>query len=278
MKQLLYLCAFLAWSWTTQAQVHLFKSKKQNSAAQDSAGFAVKQPVHKKIHHTTVPMRSFYTFTGKVKDTSRVFLWFAIQDSVIKGVVRYGRVGDSLYMGDSLAVYGTLEHDGRLLFCGFSRDGDMSTGFTGKIMDDSVFQGNWFLLASNMSRACSLVRMDTVPPGIDTNFVATHVDGTYSYHIGDLGAAGGIILHKESAGVISIDLGCAGPPPDYASAMVKSPQVPFDGTSAEYDSPGRPGCKLRIRVFKDFVVIAYAHGLSQCNYGTSVEGVFARTK
>lgn len=282
MKQLAFLCAFLAWSWSSHAQFHLFKSKKTDSTAtaiHDSTGFGAKPTAaHKSKHHQVLPLRSFYTLAGKVHDTSKAFLWIAIRDSVIKGVIRYGRVGDQEYRGDSLPVYGTLERDGRLLFCGFSHDGNMTTGFAGKIIDDSVFQGNWFGFTSNTSFVCSLFRRDSVPPGIDTSIQAVLVDGTYSYHIGDLGAAGGIILHKESPGVLSIDLGCAGGPPDYASAMVKSPQVPFDGTSAEYDSPGRPGCKLRIRVFKDFVVIAYARGLNQCNYGTSVEGVFARIK
>jgi hypothetical protein len=235
-------------------------------------------PVHKHRKNELLPLRSYYSFSGRVRDTLHVFMWMAIKDSVIKGVVRFGRWGDSLYMGDSLPIYGTVEHDGKLLFCSFSRDGNMGIGFAGKVLDDTLFQGNQFGFVSNSNYPCNLYRHDTVPPGIDTNVVADHVDGTYSYHIGDVGAAGGIILHKEAAGVISIDLGCAGGPPDYASAMVKSAQVPFDGTSAEYDSPGRPACKLRIRVFKDFVVIAYAHGLNQCNYGTSVEGVFARTR
>jgi hypothetical protein len=115
-----------------------------------------------------------------------------------------------------------------------------------------------------------------VPAGIDTTVSAVTVDGTYSYHIGDAGAAGGIIIHKAGPHTVSIDLGCASGPPDYSSAMVKSASVPFDGTTADYSSPNKPGCRLRIRVFKDFVVIAYAHGLGQCGFGATVEGVFAR--
>ena len=274
MKQLALLCALMALVCTSEAQFHLHKSKP----AQDSTGFAQKPVAKKKNKHEVLPLRSFYTLTGKVKDTSKVFMWMAIRDSVIKGVVRYGRVGDSLYEGDTLPIYGTVEKDGRLLFCTFAKDGDMVNGFSGKIIDDSVFQGQWFGLTSNASHVCSLFRQDTIPAGIDTNLIADRVDGTYSYHMGDLGAAGGIIIHKEAPGVISIDFGCAGGPPDYASAMIKSPQVPFDGTNAEYDSPGRPHCKLRIRVFKDFVVIGYVRGLGECGYSTSPEGVFARIK
>ncbi|HTJ12018.1 MAG TPA: hypothetical protein VL547_08335 [Dinghuibacter sp.] len=276
MKKFAILCAFMAIVCAGMSQFHVFKKKE---AVQDTTGTAVKKPVAKKKNkHEILPLRSYYTLTGKVRDTSKVFLWMAIRDSVIKGVVRYGRVGESLYMGDSLAIYGTVEKDGRLLFCTFSKDGDMSNGFAGKIIDDSVFQGQWFSMTSNLAHACNLFRIDSVPTGVDTNLVTERVEGTYSYHLGDLGAAGGIIIKKEAAGVISIDLGCAGGPPDYASAMVKSSQIPFDGTNAEYDSPGRPGCKLRIRVFKDFVVIGYLHGLGTCGYGTSVEGVFARVK
>jgi hypothetical protein len=174
-------------------------------------------------------------------------------------------------------VYGTVEPDGSLIFCGFSSDGNMQGCFQGKIIDDSIFQGKWFSLINNMGLACQLYRKDTVPDGVDTTLRADKIDGTYSYHMGDAGPAGGIIIHKTSSGTISIDLGCAGPPPDYASAMVKSPEVPFDGETATYKSPGKAACELRIRVFKDFVVIGYVGKLNQCNYGASVEGVFART-
>ncbi|TDX01729.1 hypothetical protein [Dinghuibacter silviterrae] len=274
MKQLPVLCAFLLWALGTHAQFHLLHSHHQ-----DTTAFGAKPlPPKKHKRNEVLPLRSFYTFSGRIRDTAHVFLWMAIKDSVIKGVIRYGRWGDTLFQGDSLPVYGTVEHDGKILFCTFSADGNMGLGFSGKVINDTLFQGTSFGLVSNTAYPCNLYRHDTVPPGIDTTFQAVRVDGIYSYHIGDVGAAGGIILHKQAPNVISIDLGCASGPPDYASAMVKSPQVPFDGSAAEYDSPGRPGCKLKIRVFKDFVVIAYMHGLNQCNYGTSVEGVFARTK
>lgn len=278
MKKLVFLCTFMAIACAGMSQFHVFK-KKEAPAAVDSTGAPARKPVaRKKNKHEVLPLQPYYALTGKVRDTSKVFLWMAIRDSVIKGVVRYGRVGDKEFNGDSLPIYGTVEKDGRLLFCTFGSDGNMANGFSGKIIDDSVFQGQWFGLSSNLTHACNLIRVDSTPAGIDTNLVTGRVEGTYSYHIGDLGAAGGIIIKKEAPGVISIDLGCAGGPPDYASAMVKSSQVPFDGTNAEYDSPGRPGCKLRIRVFKDFVVIGYLHGLGTCGYGTSVEGVFSRVK
>lgn len=265
----------IALSWTVQAQFH-FKSKKQpvdTSAAATGFGVAPgKSPVKKKKHNQLLPLKSFYVLTGRVKDSSNVFLWLSIKDSVVKGQAIYA------LSQDTFRVFGTVEPDSKLVICGFSPDGNMRGAFIGKILDDSVFQGRWMALTSDSAWNCTLYSKDTVPAGIDTNMVADHVEGTYSYHLGDLGAAGGIIIHKVNQSSLSMDIGCAGPPPDLASAMIKIQEIPFDGQSSVYQSPGKPGCKLRVRVFKDFVVINFVNKQNQCGYGASVEGVFARIR
>jgi hypothetical protein len=249
---------------------------KADSAAIASLGkkgfHAPKPPAPKKRKkNLLLPLQPFYVLTGNVKKNSSVFLWISIRDSVVRGVARYpGSI-------DSLPVFGTVEPDGRLIFCGFSPDGNMEGCFSGKILDDSIFTGRWFALVSDSSWDCQLYKKDTVPQGIDTNMIASHAEGTYSYHMGDLGAAGGIIIHKANGKDLSIDIGCATGPPDYSSAMVKS-EVAFDGQTAVYNSPTKPNCRLRIRVFKDFVVINFVNKMSQCNFGANVEGVFVRTR
>jgi hypothetical protein len=75
-----------------------------------------------------------------------------------------------------------------------------------------------------------------------------------------------------------MDIGCAGPPPDYASAMLKIGQIDFDGHASLYKSPNKPNCQVRIRIFKDFVVINYVDKHNICDFGTSLEGVFVRIK
>jgi hypothetical protein len=285
MKHVYLLCLALALALSTQAQFHLFKSKKQqdttatstapldSSGAPTGYGVPPKKPMAKKrAKHVILPLQPFYVLSGTVKDTSKVFLWLSIGDSVIRGSARY------LSTGDSLPLFGTIEPDGKLVFCGFSPDGNMLGCFTGKIVDDSIFQGRWFALTSDSAWNCNLFRKDTTLPGLDTGLIASRPDGTYSYHLGDAGPAGGIIIHKVGGSSdLSLDIGCAGGPPDYASAMIKG-QVPFDGTTSTYTSPNKPFCKLRIRVFKDFVVINYVPKMDKCGYGANVEGVFARTK
>jgi hypothetical protein len=278
LKPYLLLSAVLLLAFTAKAQFHLHKSKHQDTtgvAVSDSAaatGFGVGKLVKKKRVLQVMPLRSYYFLAGKVKDTTRVALWIVVKDSVVKGVARY------LDSGDSLRLFGTVEAGNKLIFCGFSPDGNMKGCFTGRILYDSLFQGQWYALTSDTSWNCRLFSRDTMPPALDTSLVADKVEGTYSYHIGDLGAAGGIIIHKVDAHSLSMDIGCAGPPPDYASAMLKIGQVDFDGQTALYKSPGKPNCQVRVRIFKDFVVINYVDKQNVCNFGTSLEGVFARIK
>src|ERR1700678_4323269 len=121
MKPFAFLCCFLFLSCYSQAQLHLFKSKKQDSTSlrQDSTGFGVVKPVHKKKRHEVLPLRPFYVLTGKFRD-NQVFLWIAIRDSVLRGAIRYGKSWDTAHKVDSFPVYGTVERDGRLLFCTFT--------------------------------------------------------------------------------------------------------------------------------------------------------------
>jgi hypothetical protein len=278
LKPYLLLSAVLLLSSVCQAQFHLHKSKHTDTtgaAIQDSAaatGFGAGKLVKRKRILQVMPLRPYYFLAGKVRDTSRVALWIVVRDSVVKGVARY------LDSGDSLRLFGTVEAGNKLVFCGFTADGNMKGCFTGRILYDSLFQGQWFALNSDTSWNCRLFSRDTMPPALDTSLVADRIEGTYSYHIGDLGAAGGIIIHQVAPGAISMDIGCAGPPPDYSSAMLKAPQVDFDGVTAIYRSPGKPNCQVRIRVFKDFVVINYVDKHTICGFGTSLEGVFARIK
>lgn len=285
MKHVYLLCLALAIAISTQAQFHLFKSKKQASdstagahvdstGAPSGYGVPPKGTLAKKRNkHVILPLQPFYALKGTVKDTSKVFLWLSIGDSVIRGNARY------LSSGDSLPLFGTVEPDGRLLFCGFSPDGGMLGGFTGKIVDDSIFQGKWFSLTFDSVWNCNLFRQDTaLPSAIDTTLITRRADGTYSYHMGDTGPAGGIIIHKvDGSSDLTLDIGCAGGPPDYSSAMIKG-QVNFDGTTSIYTSPQKPQCKLRIRVFNDFVVINFVPKMDKCGYGANVEGVYSRTK
>lgn len=272
--------------------------------------------VHKSKRHMMLPLQPYYVLVGKVKGNVPVFMCISIKDSAVRGLALYNVplavIGKKKYVApavvrdstelaqgssgpsaggspdpaaaapapayDSVRLFGTVEADGRLIFCSFSKDGNMEDGFAGKIMDDSVFQGSWVSMTTNKSLACQLFTKDTVPEGKDSSLAANNVDGTYSYHTGDTGPAGGIVIHRMSAGSISIDLGATSGAPDFASAMVRSASVPFDGETAIYASPSKPNCKLRIRVFKDFVVINYVGKMNQCGYGASVEGVFARTR
>lgn len=277
MKPYLILPIFLLFAFAGKAQFHFHKSKHLDSAAAvtDSAaatGFGQGKLAKKKRILQVMPLRSFYYLEGKVKDTSRVTIWVTIKDSVIKGVARY------LDTGDSLRVFGTQEAGNKLIICGFTADGNMRGCFTGRILYDSLFQGQWYALTSDSAWNCRLYTRDTTPPDADTTIAATKVEGTYSYHIGDLGAAGGIIVHKLTDKSVSLDIGCAGPPPDYNSGMLKIPAIDFDGQTAIYRSPNKPGCAVRIRIFKDFAVINYVDKQNVCGFGTSLEGVFARIK
>lgn len=277
LKPYLLLSAILLLACTCQAQFHFHKSKHQDSTAAitDSAaatGFGAGKLVKKKKILQVMPLRAYYFLEGKIKNTIPVALWIVIKDSVVKGMARYP---DS---GDSLRLFGTLEAGNKLIFCGFSPDGNMKIGFTGRILYDSLFQGQLYALTSDSTWNCRLFSRDTVAPDLDSSLAVVKVEGTYSYHIGDLGAAGGIIVHKVDAHSISLDIGCAGPPPDYASAMLKVGQIDFDGRTALYRSPGKPNCQVRVRIFKDFVVINYVDKQNICGFGTSLEGVFARIK
>jgi hypothetical protein len=221
---------------------------------------------------TSGSLNGVYKFSGKINGKIPVFLWFVVQDSVLKGEVTYLKTAKRI----PITVAGTINNEGDVTIYEYTPKGYITGIYKGKF-DALKLEGIFSALNAKPHLRCLLLRKDTVLANIRTDLQPTAIDGEYLYRYGENGAQGGLTIKQVQAGEYDIEINCVTASPANNIADIEKTRIHMTNNCIIYKSPDED-CGCRIRVYNGFIVIDVPSG-KYCEYGVgaTVEGVFFKT-
>lgn len=217
-------------------------------------------------------LEGVYKWSGTIKQTIPVFMWFVAKDGVLKGELTYLNTKKR----SPILILGTVSTS-EITIKEFKNNGDITGLFEGRI-DEKGFHGTWWGVVSEQELVFDLKGKDTVLNAIDTSLVATNIPGIYTYDYTLMGPKGGMNVDEISGDIFSFDMSCVGPYPGHHIAMVETDTVVISNNHFNYEVKDAPSCEFKVRFFKDFAVVNYVNDKYDCAFGlnATVEGIFLK--
>jgi hypothetical protein len=213
-----------------------------------------------------------YKWSGTIKQTIPVFMWFVAKDGVVKGELTYLHTKQRT----PITVVGTFSNS-EIQLKEFQKNGEITGVFECRISNEG-FNGIWWGMDTGEELKVTLKAKDTILNTIDTSLDAINIPGTYTYAYQYMGASGGISVDEISGDIFSFDVSCVGPYPGHHMAMVETDTVIISHNSFTYEVKDAPSCEFRVRFFKGFAVVNYVNNKYDCAFGlnATVEGIFLK--
>jgi len=231
-------------------------------------------------------LNGIYKFTGKLNNKIPVFLWFVVQDGFVKGEVTYLKttrkipitIAGTIFKADDPRRNADKTSYFDIRIFEFMKDGTITGVYYGPFQT-SVLNGAWFAPGSEKELKFTLKAKDTTLNNIDTNLKPVSITGEYAYSFGKEHANGGMGIKSLGRDNYLMEVGCVTDGPAYNLANVDATKIHLTNNSTVFQ-PADPGCRFKIRFFKNFLVIDYlGPSINPCGFGNnaSIEGVFIKT-
>jgi hypothetical protein len=217
-------------------------------------------------------LEGVYKWSGTIKQTIPVFMWFVSRDGVLKGELTYLKTKKRL----PIMVLGTISK-AEITIKEFQKNGDITGLFEGRISSDG-FTGTWWGMDTDEEFPFVLKAKDTLLNAIDTSFAATDIAGIYTYAYQHMGPSGGMSVDEVSGDIFSFDISCVGPYPGHNIAMVETDTLAIINNAFTYEVKDAPSCEFRVRFFEGFAVVDYVNDRYDCAFGlnATVQGIFLK--
>jgi hypothetical protein len=231
-------------------------------------------------------LNGVYKFTGKLNNKIPVFLWFVVQDGFVKGEVTYLKTTRKIPITIAGTIFKADDPRGNanktsyfdIRIFEFMKDGTITGVYYGPF-HTSVLNGTWLAPGSRKELKFSLKAKDTTLTNMDINLNPVSITGEYVYSFGKDGAGGSMVIKSLGRNNYLMEVGCVTDGPAYNLANVDATKIHLTHDSTIFQ-PADPGCRFKIRFFKNFLVIDFlGPSINPCGFGNnaSIDGVFIKT-
>ena len=209
---------------------------------------------------------------GNVDGRYPVLMWYRIFDDVISGYLFYteNKSGDSIriigHTKDSIARIVEVWPDGHV------------SGIWNMELHASSAEGTWYAPGTGKGYNASLMHIDTSVTIQDIR-AEDELTGRYEYNYGDKGARGVLkVLQQGDTVTVGFDNVTAAPARNLA--VLDAIPLHLNGNEAVYSVTDYGNCAVRIRFYKNFVVVNYIDNQDKCGFGhnATVDGTYMKMK